>query len=52
MEKQMKHFTVAELTLINEAINDGYMTADAYPFRKFKIRQVKFMKTWCCGKFL
>ena len=28
-------------TLINEAINDGYMTADAYPFRKFKIRQEK-----------
>ena len=28
-------------TLINEAINDGYMPADAYPFRKFKIRQEK-----------
>ena len=28
-------------TLCNEAINDGYMPADAYPFRKFKIRQEK-----------
>ena len=28
-------------TLINEAINNGYMPADAYPFRKFKIRQEK-----------
>lgn len=28
-------------TLINEAINDGYMPADAYPFHKFKIRQEK-----------
>lgn len=28
-------------TLCNEAINDGYMQADAYPFRKFKIRQEK-----------
>lgn len=28
-------------TLVNEAINDGYMPADAYPFRKFKIKQEK-----------
>lgn len=28
-------------TMVNEAINDGYMPADAYPFRKFKIRQEK-----------
>lgn len=28
-------------TLINEAISDGYMSADAYPFRKFKIKQEK-----------
>ena len=28
-------------TLCNEAINDGYMPADSYPFRKFKIRQEK-----------
>lgn len=28
-------------TLINEAINDGYMQADAYPFRKYKIKQEK-----------
>ena len=28
-------------TLINEAISDGYMSADAYPFRKFKIKQGK-----------
>ena len=28
-------------TLINEAISDGYMPADAYPFRKFKIKQEK-----------
>lgn len=28
-------------TLCNEAINDGYMPADAYPFRKFKIKQEK-----------
>lgn len=26
-------------TLINEAINDGYMSPDSYPFRKFKIKQ-------------
>ena len=26
-------------TLINEAINDGYISPDAYPFRKFKIKQ-------------
>lgn len=26
-------------TLINEAINQGYIHADAYPFRKFKIKQ-------------
>lgn len=26
-------------TLINEAISDGYIPADAYPFRKFKIKQ-------------
>lgn len=31
-------------TLINEAINDGYMSADAYPFRKFKIKQEKPQK--------
>ena len=28
-------------TLVNEAINQGYIHADAYPFRKFKIRQEK-----------
>ena len=28
-------------TLINEAINDGYMPADVYPFRQFKIRPQK-----------
>lgn len=28
-------------TLINEAISDGYIPADAYPFRKFKIKQEK-----------
>lgn len=28
-------------TLINEAINQGYMHADAYPFRKYKIKQEK-----------
>lgn len=26
-------------TLVNEAINQGYIHADAYPFRKFKIKQ-------------
>ena len=26
-------------TLINESINDGYISPDAYPFRKFKIKQ-------------
>ena len=31
-------------TLVNEAINDGYMSADAYPFRKFKIKQEKPQK--------
>lgn len=28
-------------TLINEAINQGYMHADAYPFRKYKIKHEK-----------
>lgn len=27
--------------LVNEAINQGYIHADAYPFRKFKIKQEK-----------
>ena len=31
-------------TLTNEAINDGYMPADAYPFRKFKIKIQKAKK--------
>lgn len=31
-------------TLTNEAINDGYMPADAYPFRKFKIKTYKAQK--------
>ena len=26
-------------TLVNEAINQGYIHADAYPFRKYKIKQ-------------
>lgn len=28
-------------TLVNEAINQGHIHADAYPFRKFKIKQEK-----------
>ncbi len=28
-------------TLTNEAINEGYISQDAYPFRKFKIKQEK-----------
>lgn len=28
-------------TLVNEAINQGYIHADAYPFRQFKIKQEK-----------
>ena len=28
-------------TLVNEAINQGYIHADAYPFRKYKIKQEK-----------
>lgn len=28
-------------TLVNEAINQGYIHADAYPFRKYKIKQKK-----------
>lgn len=28
-------------TLVNEAINNGYMSADSYPFRKFTIRSVR-----------
>lgn len=28
-------------TLVNEAINQGYIHADAYPFRNFKIKQEK-----------
>lgn len=28
-------------TLVNEAINQGYIHANAYPFRKFKIKQEK-----------
>lgn len=35
--KHLRHLR----TLINEAISDGYMPADAYPFRKFKIKQEK-----------
>ncbi|MCF2583279.1 site-specific integrase [Bacteroides caecigallinarum] len=31
-------------TLTNEAINDGYMPVDAYPFRKFKIKIQKAQK--------
>lgn len=31
-------------TLVNEAINQGYIHADAYPFRKFKIKQEKGRK--------
>ena len=31
-------------TLVNEAINQGYMHADAYPFRKYKIKQEKGIK--------
>lgn len=35
--KHLRHLR----TLINEAISDGYMPADAYPFRQFKIKQEK-----------
>ena len=28
-------------TMVNEAINDGYIPQDSYPFRKFKIKQEK-----------
>lgn len=31
-------------TLTNEAINEGYMQADAYPFRKYKIKIQKSQK--------
>lgn len=31
-------------TLVNEAINQGYIPSDAYPFRKFKIKQAKGRK--------
>ena len=31
-------------TLVNEAINQGYIPSDAYPFRKFKIKQEKGRK--------
>ena len=31
-------------TLVNEAINLGYIPSDAYPFRKFKIKQEKGRK--------
>ncbi len=32
-----KHMRVLR-TLVNEAINQGYIPQDAYPFRKFKIK--------------
>lgn len=35
-----KHMRILR-TLVNEAINQGYMHADAYPFRKYKIKQEK-----------
>lgn len=35
--KHLRHLR----TLVNEAINQGYIHADAYPFRKFKIKQEK-----------
>lgn len=35
--KHMRHLR----TMINEAINQGYMHADEYPFRKYKIKQEK-----------
>ena len=35
-----KHMRIFR-TLVNEAINQGYMHADAYPFRKYKIKQEK-----------
>ena len=39
---QLELFRPRQLrTLINEAISDGYIPADAYPFRKFKIKQEK-----------
>lgn len=31
-------------TLVNEAINQGYIPSDAYPFRKYKIKQEKGQK--------
>lgn len=31
-------------TLVSEAINQGYIPSDAYPFRKFKIKQEKGRK--------
>ena len=31
-------------TLVNEAINQGYIPSDAYPFRIFKIKQEKWRK--------
>lgn len=31
-------------TLVNEAINQGYIPSDAYPFRKYKIKQAKGRK--------
>ena len=31
-------------TLVNEAINQGYILSDAYPFRKYKIKQEKGRK--------
>ena len=38
-----KHFRQIR-TLVNEAINDGYMPADTYPFKKFKIKIQKVQK--------
>ena len=38
----LKDFETRQLrTLVNEAINQGYIHADDYPFRKFKIKQEK-----------
>lgn len=38
--KHMRQFR----TLVNEAINQGYIPSDAYPFRKYKIKQEKGRK--------
>ena len=40
-----KHMRILR-TLVNEAINEGYILQEAYPFRKFKIKRESRITCW------